>query len=223
MSGRAALNPWQQGAPLDLSPFPHLLHRPAYTAIHEFLGAEALVQREIARLDQETAGADNAGFQAHLARIEARFGFSATPAVITLRDDLIKASRFWLYLMNRQPIIDYGAGEQDHGVLIHRVQWALVCLWHERTGRLGGPLAFVAELYQNLGGSNARAMTDRTRQRLAAGARLDTGAQGVGAIFLSLWDNLVDGSMPLANATVPEHFRRYIDYRYPALYARMRC
>lgn len=221
MSGRATLNPWDRGSPINLQPYPNLLFRQSYVAIHDFLRNEAEVRQQLDALDQATAGMGQQGFQAHLAALEAGFGFNSQLGVITTDDDLIKSSRFWLYLMNRQPLVDYGAGETDHGVLIHRVQWALIGQWNARTGRATGAPGAIAEIYQNLGAANARAITPQMQQRMDQGAKLDTGAKGV-RVFYSVWDELVDASMPLSNATVPEYFRRYIEYRYPGLYARVR-
>jgi hypothetical protein len=213
---------WNNNGAFNPAPFRHLLFGDRYARISAFLRSEREVAEGLARMEAATQGMDQAGFRAWLAGEEARFGFAQELGVITEQDDLVKASKFWLFLMRRQAIVDMGAGDADHGVLIHRLQWALVGQWNERAGRVLGPPAVIGELYQNLGAANARVLTAGAAQRMQAGWKLDTGAEGVGRIFDSVWDEVFDSFPPRQNATVPEYLRGYIQARHGALHARSR-
>lgn len=227
MSGSSGSKPWNPGNPLDLSPFPNVLFADRYERIHEFLRDQKLVRDGLLRLDMATAGMGQPACRAYLAAEEKRFGFSPIIATITEQDDLIKASRFWTYLYQRQALIDIGAGDADHGVLIHRVQWVLIGQWNERTNGTVGPIRIIGELYGNLGAANARVLSAQGRQILAAGGQINTGAQGQRP-FESVWDELCDafpqpkGRYPAPqNATVPEYLRLYIEQRLADLHNRL--
>ncbi|WP_426957818.1 LirA/MavJ family T4SS effector [Muricoccus radiodurans] len=217
-----ANNPWNASAPLSLARYPNLLYADRYHRIHEFLRDERSVRDGLLRLEQATTGMSQAAFRDYLTAEEVRFGFSPHPVTITVKDDLVKASKFWLFLIKRQGMIDLGAGDADHGVLSHRVQWTLVGQWNERAHHRLGPTKFIGELYGNLGAANARLLTDNARQRMAAGWKLNTGAEKVGRLFESVWDDVFDASYPSDDGTRPEYLRGYIQARHSALYARMR-
>jgi hypothetical protein len=222
MSGAAGVGGWNAQGEFDPGRYRHLLFGDRYRQVSDFLRNERSVAEGLGRLEQATQGMNQGRFRDYLATEEGRFGFARETGVITEQDDLVKASRFWLFLMRRQAIVDIGAGDADHGVLIHRVQWVLVGQWNERAGGALGPSVAIGELYQNLGAANARVLTAGAAQRMQAGWKLDTGAQGVGRIFDSVWDDVFDAFPPRQNATVPEYLRAYIQARHGALHARMR-
>jgi hypothetical protein len=213
---------WNAGEELDLGRYRQLAFRDRYLKIYDFLRNEHRVNEGLALLERATGGMNQAKFRDYLAAEEQRFGFARQLGVITVEDDLVKASKFWLYLMQRQAIVDMGAGDDDHGVLIHRVQWVLAGQWNERSGHTLGPSGAIGELYQNLGSANARVLTETAARRMATGWKLNTGAKNMGRIFDSVWDEIFDASWPRQDATRPEYLRAYIQARYSALYARMR-
>lgn len=221
MSG-AMLAPWDPGEVITLQNFPALLHRDRYLRIYEFLRDKTLVNDGIAALQAATAGMGQPGFRQYLHREERRFGFSPAPALIAGQAGLVKGSTFWTYLFRRQPMIDIGAGDQDHGVLTHRVQWVLIGQWNERAGLPLGPANIIGELYGNLGAGNARVLTAEGRALIDGGGTIDTGTQSGARAITAVWDALVDGGWPRQNATVPEYLRRLIAAQYQDLYARQR-
>lgn len=221
MANGLGATPWVTGVAPNLGRYANLLYRDRYLSIDGFLRDERAVQEGLTRLQTATQGRDQMAFRAYLAEEEQRFGFSAQLGVITAADDLIKASRFWLFLMRRQALVDIGAGDDDHGVLIHRVQWALVGQWNDRMGGVLGPTSAIAELYANLGGANARLLTKDAKTQIDAGAKLNTGAKGY-RVFDSVWDDVFDATGRISNATKPEYLRAYIEARFGGLNARMR-
>lgn len=210
--------PWNPGLPDPLGGFPGLLNAHAYRAIHRFLTTEEAVRAILDAVAAETAGAGPGAFKAWLAAQEARFGFS--PQVVTIDPGtLVKASLFWLWLINRRPLHDLGAGE-FHGVSTHRLQWVLVGRWNAGSRLLGGDAA-VAGFYAGLAHANARAFKAEWAEMLKSplAAPIDTGRANP---FVSTWDALFDAGF-VGNATSPEYFcATFLATRYPALHGLVR-
>ncbi|HYF07877.1 MAG TPA: LirA/MavJ family T4SS effector [Acetobacteraceae bacterium] len=222
MSGSRNQRPWEYGSPLDLRRFTAAAHREAYAAIHDlFLRLQSRVQTGLAELSRATDGMGRRAFQDYLAAEERRFNLGP-PATITKADGLIKGSRFWMLLYKRHPIIDLGAGDEDHGVLIHRVQWVLIGQWNERSNFRLGPATIIGDLYGHLGTAGARVLSENAVKLLEKGGKVDTGkgAGGGQPMYNSIWDEVVDRT-DVENATKPEFLRAYIESRYSALYSRM--
>lgn len=222
MSGSQGQRPWNYGNPLDLRRFTAVSHREAYATIHDlFLRLQGRVQTGLTHLSRATDGMGRREFREYLASEEQRFGFR-TPATITRADGLIKGSRFWTILYQRQPIIDIGAGDEDHGVLIHRVQWVLIGQWNERERLRLGPPDIIGTLYGHLGSAGARVLSENAVKLLEGGGKVDTGkgAGGGQPMYHSVWDAVVDRT-DVENATKPEFLRAFIEARFSPLYARM--
>ncbi len=221
MSGNTGNRPWNGDLRLDLARFPNLLFGDRYRFISDFLRDEHEVRRGLSELDAATAGMGQQPFRAYLAAQEQRFGFSPTLGVITQQDDIIKGSIFWTYLYRRQALVDIGAGDVEHGVLIHRLQWVLIGQLNDRLGSPLGPPTMIGELYGNLGAAHARVLTARGRQIIAGGGQIGTGIPGLRP-FDSVWDEICDAFRPRENGTVPEALWAYVQRRFSGLTQRLR-
>lgn len=119
-------------------------------------------------------------------------------------EGLIRETAFMQILSSKRPIVDLGV-LADHGTMTHRVQWVMIGMWDKRTQKLGMH-EFLAELYQGLAGSGARA---RRPVPINEGANLDR----------PLWDLLFDSFN--FNATHPEFLHsRFAHDNMPGLYAK---
>ncbi len=206
---------WNSGQKLSLDRYRGLEFRKCYGAVHDFLRDEGQVRGGLARLEAATGGMDRARFRAYLGQEERRFGFAPDPGVIPKEESLLKASRFWGYLMRGQPLVDLGAGDAGgHGVLTHRVQWLLVGQWDEQARALKTP---IVSLYRNLAAGNARVLSTAGAALVAGGGKIDTGR---GRPFDSVWDEVVDSEAE--NATSPEQLFGYLQRHYAPLSDRMR-
>lgn len=205
---------WNRGAELPLRRYPGLEFRKCYSKVHGFLREKAQVQDGLERLDRATLGMDRTRFRAYLAQQEQRLGFARDPGVIPKEASLLKASRFWGYLMRGEAMVDLGAGDAGgHGVQTHRMQWLLVGQWNERARQLETP---VIALYRNLAAGNARVLSAHGRSVLDQGGTIDTEK---GKFFDSLWDDLVDSEEE--NGTSPEQLFGYMKRNHAGLHDRM--
>lgn len=209
---------WNNGAELPLRRYPGLEFQKCYSGIHGFLREKSQVQDGLERLDRATLGMDRTRFRSYLAQEEQRFGFAKDPGVIPKEASLLKASRFWGYLMRGEAMVDLGAGDAGgHGVLTHRVQWLLVGQWNDRARRLESP---VIALYKNLAAGNARVLTDSGKAALEKGGKIDTDFEKAKVKFFdSLWDDLFDSEEE--NGTSPEQLFGYMKRNHAGLHDRM--
>ncbi len=221
MSGTTGSRNWNEQFPIMRQLYPSLIFGERYREISIFLRNEQSVREGLRHLDAATAGMGQQACRAYLAAQEQRYGFSATLGVITDQDAIIKGSVFWTYLYRRQALVDIGAGDFEHGVLIHRLQWVLIGQWNDRMRGPLGPPSMIGELYGNLGAAHARVLTTQGRQIIAAGGQIGTGIQGQRP-FNSVWDELCDAFRPRENGTVPEALWAYVQRVFPALSQRLR-
>jgi hypothetical protein len=110
-----------------------------------------------------------------------------------------------VHIRNKRPINDRGVPNATHGVLTHRIQWAL-CALELGTG-LQKPLS-IADLYAGLADPRSAIKRDSAR---------DGSSISVGEEFVSLWNVLVDSpyldtnkTWQVCNARSPEFLMAYL-------------
>jgi Family of unknown function (DUF5636) len=195
-----------------------------YQRIYDYLNDQTAVDIELRAIDQATASKQS--FEAFLSKMESQLGFSSDIKTI-LRDGtkekvatalgavsdgnkyvsnegIIRETAFMQILSSRRPIVDLGV-LADHGNMTHRVQWVMIGMWDRRTRALGlGD--HLANLYQGLAGSNARA---KKPVPVNEGKNLDR----------PLWDLIFDSFN--FNATHPEYLHsQHVRNTMPGLFAK---
>jgi hypothetical protein len=173
-----------------------------YQEIYEFLSDEKRVSQHLAGLAAAAMGSGVEAFKAALAKVETDNKF-ASPVDI---GDLLYGPVFMGYIGAKRPVNDRGVPRETHGILTHRIQWALVAL--ELAGSLPGSVS-VADLYAGL----ARPNTAVARDPAVDGTYIDVGSDTV-----SLWSVLVDSpyrdtsrKWQVRNARSPEFLMAYLD------------
>jgi hypothetical protein len=194
-------DPWSRERQFArLNRFGIVPHCEWYLKIYEFLSDE---KRVSPRLEQLAAKASTAeAFKTALAKIETDNKFASPVEIIKLEYGNV----FMDYVKTKRPVNDRGVPRETHGVLTHRIQWALCAL--EFAGALGGRIS-IADLYSGLANDHTAVPRDRA---------IDGSSISGGSDSIALWDVLVDSpyvntnrTWRVCNGRSPEFLMAYLD------------